>query len=72
MSDEAKKRLHRSRSDRKVAGVLGGIAEHWGTDPSLVRIIYAIATVLTGFVPLVFLYLLMVFIVPEESRGRAG
>jgi phage shock protein C len=62
------RRLYRSRRDRKVAGVLGGIAEHWNIDPSLVRILYVVFTILTGFVPLVFMYLLMMFIVPEEPR----
>jgi phage shock protein C len=61
-----RRRLYRSRSDRKVAGVLGGIAEHFNIDPSLVRILYVIATIFTGFVPLIVLYAICAFIVPEE------
>jgi phage shock protein C len=63
------RRLHRSRSDRKIAGVLGGIAEYFGFDPSWVRIAYAIATIITGVVPLAFLYVVMAFVVPKAPKG---
>jgi phage shock protein PspC (stress-responsive transcriptional regulator) len=39
-------------------------------DPSFVRIAYVILTILTGFVPGLFLYLIMTFIVPVESEGQ--
>ncbi len=63
------RRLHRSRSDVKIAGVLGGVAEYFGFDPSWVRIAYAIATIITGVVPLAFLYLVMAFVVPKAPKG---
>lgn len=63
------KRLYRSRSDRKVAGVLGGMAEYFGFDPSWVRIAYAIATIVTGVVPLTFLYVVMAFVVPKAPKA---
>lgn len=62
------KRLYRSRSDRKIAGVLGGIADYFGFDPSWVRIAYVIATLVTGIVPLTFLYLVMAFVVPKAPK----
>ncbi len=68
MSQE-RKRLYRSESDRKIAGVLGGLSDYLGVDPSLVRIAYAVLTILTGFVPGIFLYLLMAFIVPAEPEA---
>jgi phage shock protein C len=61
--------LHRSRSDRKLLGVLGGVADYTGLDPSLIRIVYVIVTILTGFVPGIFLYLVMGFVVPRELTG---
>ena len=64
-----RKRLYRSESDRKIAGVLGGLSDYLGVDPSLVRIAYAVLTILTGFVPGLFLYLLMAFIVPAEPEA---
>lgn len=65
---EEPKRLFRSRNDRKIAGVLGGWAAYLGLDPSLVRIGYALATILTAFVPGMVLYALMVLIVPTEPE----
>lgn len=69
---EQPKRLHRSRGDQKLAGVLGGVADYVGLDPSLIRIVYVIVTILTGFVPGIFLYLVMAFIVPLEPKGAQG
>jgi phage shock protein C len=57
-------RLYRSRSDRMLAGVAGGLAEMWGADPSLVRIVWALLVVLTGGVALV-VYIVMAIVVPE-------
>ncbi len=68
---EQPKRLHRSRTDRKVAGVLGGLAGYTGLDPSLVRIVYLIVTILTGFVPGTLLYVAMAFIVPIEAKAES-
>lgn len=57
-------RLYRSRSDRMLAGVAGGLAEMWGADPSLVRIAWALLVVLTGGIALV-VYIVMAIVVPE-------
>jgi phage shock protein C len=65
------RRLYRSRKDRKVAGVLGGFAEYFGLDPAFVRILYVIATALTMFVPLTFLYMMMAIIIPVRPKARA-
>ena len=43
------KKLTRSRSDRMLAGVCGGLAAYFGLDPSLVRIGYALLTFFTVF-----------------------
>ena len=40
--------LYRSRDDRMLAGVAGGLAELWDADPSLVRVIWALLVVFTG------------------------
>ena len=60
-------RLYRSRSDRMLAGVAGGLAEMWGADPSLVRIVWALLVVLTGGVALV-VYIVMAIVVPEDDE----
>jgi phage shock protein C len=59
-------RLYRSRDDRMIAGVAGGLAEYLGLDPSLVRIGWAIL-ILAGGLGLV-IYIIMAIIVPEEPE----
>ena len=51
------------------AGILGGMAEYFGFDPSWVRIAYVIATIVTGVVPLAFLYVVMAFVVPKAPKA---
>jgi phage shock protein PspC (stress-responsive transcriptional regulator) len=60
-------RLYRSRRDRMLAGVAGGLAEMWGADPSLVRIIWALLVVFTGGVALL-VYIVMAIVIPEEDE----
>jgi phage shock protein C len=61
-------RLYRSVDDRVIAGVCSGIAERLDLDPTLVRIGYAMLALITGIVPFVILYVLMVVVVPEEPN----
>lgn len=58
-------RLYRSRHDRMLAGVAGGLAEMWGADPSLVRVIWALLVVFTGGIALL-VYIVMALVVPDE------
>ena len=58
--------LYRSRGDRMLAGVAGGLAEMWDADPSLVRIVWALLVILTGGIALV-VYIVMALVVPDED-----
>ena len=60
-------RLYRSRDDRMIAGVAGGVAEYFDLDPSLVRIAWALLVFVGGFG--VLLYIVMAIVVPEEDFG---
>jgi phage shock protein PspC (stress-responsive transcriptional regulator) len=58
------KKLYRSRTDRKIAGVCGGLAEYFNIDPTLIRLIFIFLLLpggLPGFIP----YVIMWIIVPE-------
>jgi phage shock protein C len=58
------KRLFRSRQDRMLGGVCGGLAEYLGLDPTVVRLVFLLLFFLGGQGLLV--YLIMWLIVPEE------
>ncbi len=61
-------RLYRSRTDRVIAGVAGGVADYLNLDPSLVRIVWAVLAFVTG--GLFFLiYIVMWIVVPEAPSG---
>jgi phage shock protein C len=64
------RRLYRSRRDRQLAGVAGGIAEYLDVDPTVVRILWILSIFFGGFSILV--YIVMAFIVPlEPAAGQA-
>jgi phage shock protein C len=54
------KRLHRSSTDRKLAGVCGGIAQYLGWDPTLVRLLWILLTLAGGSGILIYLILWVV------------
>lgn len=62
------KRLYRSRDERMIGGVAGGIAEYFEVDPTLVRIIFVLL-LLPGFFPGILLYMILWAIIPPEPVG---
>jgi phage shock protein PspC (stress-responsive transcriptional regulator) len=61
----ADKKLVRS-ADKKIAGVCGGLAEYFGMDASLVRIIYLLATIFTAFAG-VLIYIILMLVMPAQK-----
>ena len=66
---EAPRRFVRSRSNRVLAGVCGGIAEYNGSDPTMVRLLATVLGIVTGIFPMLILYLIAAVIVPERAGG---
>ena len=66
MNTEPKK-LYRSITDRKIAGVCAGIAEYFGIDPTVIRII-AVLLLLPGGLPGLVPYILLWVIIPEKPK----
>jgi phage shock protein C len=60
------KRLYLSASDKKLAGVCGGLGEYFDADPTLIRLATAIIAVATGVIPMFFGYLIAWMIIPRR------
>ena len=58
--------LVRSETDKKVAGVAGGLADHLGVDPLLIRVLFGVTTLisLTGLLA----YLILWAVMPEADE----
>jgi phage shock protein C len=62
------KRLYRSRTDRKIAGVCGGLGAYMDVDPTLIRLLTVVFGFVTGIFPFLFGYLIAWWIVPEQPE----
>jgi phage shock protein C len=62
------KRLYRSRTDRMIGGVCGGLAEYFDIDPVIIRII-AVILLLPGGLPGLVPYLILWLVVPEAPAA---
>lgn len=73
MNREPTRRLYRSRRHRMIAGVAGGIADFFGIDPTIVRVLWLVGGLLlppmTGPTALL-LYVALAFVIPPEPAGQ--
>jgi phage shock protein C len=58
------KKLYRSQTNKKIAGVCGGIGEMTNTDPTIIRIAVVVLGLVTGFIPFFIAYLIAWWLVP--------
>lgn len=58
------KKLYRSRTDKKLAGVCAGVAKYFAIDPTIIRLIWAILC-LFAFAGIIA-YIVCAFVIPEE------
>lgn len=59
------KKLYRSRKDKMIGGVAGGLGDYFEVDPTLVRILFVVATILGGSG--VLAYIILWIVIPEEQ-----
>ncbi|HOG47631.1 MAG TPA: PspC domain-containing protein [Anaerolineae bacterium] len=64
------RRLYRSRRERIVSGVAGGLGEYVGVDPVIIRLLFILVVLATGWG--VLLYVIMLLVVPEEPEAMPG
>ena len=60
------KKLTKSSTEKRVAGVAGGIAEYFDIDPTLVRLVFVLLTIAGG--PGLPLYIILALVLPEDNR----
>lgn len=62
----SKKRLYKSTRDKKLCGVCGGIAEYLNADPTVVRLITVLISLIGG--PGVLAYIIMAIVMPDDTE----
>lgn len=60
-------RFTRSRSQRMIAGVMGGIAKRFGWDANLLRIVFVLVSILSAAFPGIVVYLILWLLMPEAN-----
>ncbi|KKR82101.1 MAG: Phage shock protein C [Candidatus Daviesbacteria bacterium GW2011_GWA1_41_61] len=61
-------KLYRSKNDRLMAGVFGGLGHYLNVDSTILRLAWVLITVFTGFVPGVIAYILAAVVIPPEEK----
>jgi len=60
--------LRRSRTNRMIAGVVGGLAERFRIDPTLLRVIYVVGSIVSAAFPGILVYLILWVLIPEADQ----
>ncbi len=62
------KQLFRSKTNRVISGICGGIGEMVNVDPTIIRLFAIFLTIITGLVPGIITYVVAIFVVPERPH----
>lgn len=62
-------KLRRSRSDKMIAGVVGGLARYFGFDSTVARVVYVVLSVISVAFPGILVYIILWVIMPEEEEA---
>jgi len=65
-------RLFRSATNKKIAGICGGIAEAMDVDPTIVRLVVIVLALATGIIPFFVGYLIAWWVVPVHQSSSPG
>ena len=57
--------LRRSKSNRMIAGVVGGLANYFGIDPTLARVLYVVGSIVSVAFPGILVYAILWAIIPQ-------
>lgn len=62
------RRLTRSRRHKMIAGVCGGLAEYLDIDPTLMRVLYVIVSLISAAFPGILAYIILMFVMPRADE----
>lgn len=62
------KKLYKSTTNKIIAGVIGGIGEYFNIDPVLLRILWLLVVMASGFFPGIIVYIIAIFIIPKLPK----
>lgn len=68
MDKTSNRKLYKSKDNRVLAGVMGGIGEYFNIDPTLLRIGYIFISVFSAVFPGIIVYILMALVIPERPK----
>lgn len=68
MKSEPKK-LYRSSTNKVFAGVCGGLGKYLSIDPVVLRLLWLLVVILTGFAPGVLVYIIAIFLIPLDTAN---
>lgn len=60
------KKLYKSKNNKVFCGVIGGLGEYFDIDPVLLRILWLVIVVITGFFPGIIAYIVACLVVPHN------
>ncbi|MCE9644185.1 PspC domain-containing protein [Candidatus Parcubacteria bacterium] len=64
-------KIYLSDTDKKIAGVCGGLAERFALDSTLVRLAFVFTALVTAIFPVVFTYIVAMLIIPHKPKMAA-
>lgn len=60
------KKIYRSKSQRMISGVCGGIAHYFNIDPTIVRLVWVLVSIFSTAIPGLIIYLICVIVIPDK------
>lgn len=60
------KRLYRSKKERQISGVCGGIAVYFNIDPTIIRLLWVFVSLISAGVLGILIYIICAIVIPEE------
>ena len=65
------RRLTRSNRNKMIAGVCGGLAEYLNMDPTVVRVLYVLVSIVSAGFPGIVAYIVLMFLMPPPEEVAA-